>query len=93
MYVQRLNTLESEEDEKKVQEVLARLKAEVSRRRLLLYPYFKDFDRVRDTHSELDVNSRETPDVCRGKGTHVESQNHSLNGCWLSYQSVSHQRK
>ena len=27
--------LESEEDEKKVQEVLARLKAEVSRRRLL----------------------------------------------------------
>ena len=38
MYVQRLNTLESEEDEKKVQEVLARLKAEVSRRRLLLYP-------------------------------------------------------
>ena len=53
MYVQRLNTPESEEDEKKVQEVLARLKAEVSRRRLLLYPYFKDFDRVRDTHSEL----------------------------------------
>ena len=53
MYVQRLNTLESEEDEKKVQEVLARLKSEVSRRRLLLYPYFKDFDRVRDTHSEL----------------------------------------
>jgi hypothetical protein len=40
-----LNVLESEEEEGKVQEVPARLKAEVSRRRLLLYPYFRDFDR------------------------------------------------
>jgi Ca2+-binding EF-hand superfamily protein len=41
----RLNVLASEEDERRVQEILARLKVEVSRRRLLLYPYFRDFDR------------------------------------------------
>jgi Ca2+-binding EF-hand superfamily protein len=41
----RLNVLESSEDEKRVQEILARLKVEVSCRRLLLYPYFRDFDR------------------------------------------------
>ena len=47
--MQRLNVLASEEDERKVQEVLARLKVEVSRRRLLIYPYFRDFDRVSQT--------------------------------------------
>ena len=31
-----------------MQEILARLKVEVGRRRLLLYPYFRDFDRVSD---------------------------------------------
>ena len=44
--LQRLNVLESSEDERRVQEILARLKVEVSCRRLLLYPYFRDFDRV-----------------------------------------------
>ena len=44
--MQRLNVLESSDDEKRVQEILARLKVEVSCRRLLLYPYFRDFDRV-----------------------------------------------
>ena len=48
--MQRLNVLASEEDERRVQEILARLKVEVSRRRLLLYPYFRDFDRVRQSH-------------------------------------------
>lgn len=47
---QRLNVLESDDNEQRVQEILARLKAEVSRRRLLLYPYFRDFDRVRASH-------------------------------------------
>ena len=51
--IQRPNILASDEDERKVQEVLARLKAEVSRRRLLLYPYFKDFDRVRDNTTHI----------------------------------------
>ena len=56
MYVhvhQRLNVLESEGDEQRVQEILARLKVEVSRRRLLLYPYFRDFDRVSHLHVVL----------------------------------------
>ena len=51
--MQRLNVLASEEDERRVQEILARLKVEVSRRRLLLYPYFRDFDRVRQSHPYL----------------------------------------
>jgi len=49
--LQKLNTLGSAAEERQVEEVLARLKVEVSRRRLLLYPYFRDFDRVRYQHS------------------------------------------
>lgn len=48
---QKLNTLGSAAEERQVEEVLARLKVEVSRRRLLLYPYFRDFDRVRIPHN------------------------------------------
>lgn len=35
----------SDEDEKKVDEILARLRETVMKKRLMLYPYFKDFDR------------------------------------------------
>ena len=49
--LQKLNTLGSAAEERQVEEVLARLKVEVSRRRLLLYPYFRDFDRMRYQHS------------------------------------------
>lgn len=42
---QPLNQLGSEGAESRVQAVLERLKGEVRRRRLLLYPYFRDFDR------------------------------------------------
>ena len=36
----------SEEEESKVEEVLKMLRNEVKKRRLLLYPYYRDFDRV-----------------------------------------------
>jgi hypothetical protein len=39
------NTL-SEHEERQVQEILARLASDVKRRRLMVYPFFKDFDRV-----------------------------------------------
>ena len=37
----------SDEDERRVVEVVKRLAEEVRKRRILVYPYFKDFDRVR----------------------------------------------
>ena len=46
IHTQPLNTLDSEADEVKVSQVLDRLRNEVKKRRLMLYPYFRDFDRV-----------------------------------------------
>ena len=45
--MQPLNSLGSEDEEGQVEEILERLKQEVKQRRLLLYPYFRDYDRVR----------------------------------------------
>ena len=36
----------TDEDERRVVEVVNRLAEEVRKRRILVYPYFKDFDRV-----------------------------------------------
>lgn len=44
--VQPLNALSSKEEEQRLEEVLERLKTQVRTRRLMLYPYFRDFDRV-----------------------------------------------
>lgn len=41
-----MNILESEELEQQVTNVLQRLRSEVKRRQLLVYPYLQDFDRV-----------------------------------------------
>ena len=41
-----MNILESEEMEQQVASVLQRLRSEVKRRQLLVYPYLQDFDRV-----------------------------------------------
>ena len=59
--LQKLNTLGSAAEERQVEEVLARLKVEVSQRRLLLYPYFRDFDRVRDQHSTRQQKTSRMP--------------------------------
>lgn len=40
-----LNSLGSSHEEARLEEVLGRLRSEVKKRRLLLYPYFKDYDR------------------------------------------------
>lgn len=44
--LQPLNALKSAEEEQRLEEVLERLKTQVGTRRLMLYPYFRDFDRV-----------------------------------------------
>ena len=44
-YMQPLNSLEST-DEDKLVDILQRLRSEVKTRGLLLYPYFRDFDKV-----------------------------------------------
>ena len=44
--MQPLNSLGSEDEEGQVEMILERLKREVKQRRLLLYPYFRDYDRV-----------------------------------------------
>ena len=41
-----MNALGSQEQERELEEVLERLKTQVRTRRLMLYPYFRDFDRV-----------------------------------------------
>ena len=46
-FVQPLNSLGTEDEEGQVEVILGRLKREVKQRRLLLYPYFRDYDRVR----------------------------------------------
>ena len=43
---QPLNALGSQDQERELEEVLERLKTQVRTRRLMLYPYFRDFDRV-----------------------------------------------
>lgn len=45
-----MNVLESEEMEEQVSSVLQRLRNEVGRRQLLVYPYLQDFDRVIGDH-------------------------------------------
>ena len=45
--MQPLNSLGTEDEEGQVEVILGRLKREVKQRRLLLYPYFRDYDRVR----------------------------------------------
>ena len=45
--LQPLNSLKTEVHERRLEEVLERLKTEVRTRRLMLYPYFRDYDRVR----------------------------------------------
>ena len=44
--MQPLNSLGSEDEEGQVEEILERLKQEVKQRRLLLYSYLRDYDRV-----------------------------------------------
>lgn len=46
VFKQNLPTV-TDEDERRVVEVVSRLAEEVRKRRILVYPYFKDFDRVR----------------------------------------------
>ena len=43
---QPLNSLSSYKEECQLEGVLNRLRGEVRKKRLLLYPYFRDFDRV-----------------------------------------------
>lgn len=45
-----MNVLESEVMEGQLSSVLQRLRSEVKRRQLLVYPYLQDFDRVTDDH-------------------------------------------
>ena len=45
-FLQPLNALGTQEQERELEEVLERLKIQVRTRRLMLYPYFRDFDRV-----------------------------------------------
>jgi hypothetical protein len=44
--LQPLNVLGSQDQERELEEVLERLKTQVRTRRLMLYTYFRDFDRV-----------------------------------------------
>ena len=44
-YLQPLNALSSEE-EHRLQEIISKLKEEVKKRRLLVYPFCRDYDRV-----------------------------------------------
>ena len=48
-----MNLLESEKAEQRVSSVLQRLRSEVKRRQLLIYPYLQDFDRVTDDSCDL----------------------------------------
>ena len=48
-----MNVLESEEMEEQLSSVLQRLRNEVKRRQLLVYPYLQDFDRVTSDHMIL----------------------------------------
>ena len=48
-----MNVLESEEMEQQLSEVLQRLRSEVKRRQLLVYPYLQDFDRVTGRSHDL----------------------------------------
>ena len=45
-FIQPLNLLKTEAEEQQLDAVLERLKTEVRTRRLMLYPYFRDYDRV-----------------------------------------------
>ena len=46
MAVQQLNPLSSPAEEQRLEEVLSNLRSEVKKRRLLMYPYYRDFDMV-----------------------------------------------
>ena len=44
--MQQLNPLSSPAEERRLEEVLCSLRSEVKKRRLLMYPYYRDFDMV-----------------------------------------------
>ena len=46
MTLQQLNPLSSPVEERRLEEVLSNLRSEVKKRRLLMYPYYRDYDRV-----------------------------------------------
>ena len=52
-FVQGLKPLASEHAEKRLHEVLDELREKCRRRRLLMYPYFKDYDRVGTAHAAV----------------------------------------
>lgn len=64
-----MNALESEEKEEQLAGVLQRLRSEVKRRQLLVYPYLQDFDRVTNDHVILLI----TASCCRAVVKPVES--------------------
>ena len=43
---QQLNPLSSPVEERRLEEVLSNLRSEVKKRRLLMYPYYRDYDMV-----------------------------------------------
>ena len=43
---QQLNPLNSPMEERRLEEVLSNLRSEVKKRRLLMYPYYRDYDMV-----------------------------------------------
>ena len=43
---QQLNPLSSPMEERRLEEVLSNLRSEVKKRRLLMYPYYRDYDMV-----------------------------------------------
>ena len=48
----------NEEEEVRLHEILATISDNVRRRRLMMYPYFKDYDRVRDVKFNTSCDAR-----------------------------------
>ena len=52
MAEQQLNPLSSPMEERRLEEVLSNLRSEVKKRRLLMYPYYRDYDMVGERGGE-----------------------------------------
>ena len=79
--MQTLNALGSQDQERELEEVLERLKTQVRTRRLMLYPYFRDFDRVSAQSQKL---NRSKPHVAGFGEIFVQQKKFLISGMYYS---------
>ena len=83
MTLQQLNPLSSPVEERRLEEVLSNLRSEVKKRRLLMYPYYRDYDRVSGRGGEGMDHKR--VHLCTLQATHSTSLLRLCAKWWFGY--------